>query len=178
MRASTSNGMLCSGASWAVRRHEGILVLAPDGAGPGTPLVDALGIEPDVVFDIAVEANRPDAWCVAAWPATWRLPSSPVLASPSPARLAEGHARGRHWPRSRSWTRTCARASRPGSCSTWSSGPSPVWVHRRLTLAGMRPINNVVDASNTPCSTWASPPTPTTWTPGRSRPAGAGRPGR
>jgi phenylalanyl-tRNA synthetase beta chain len=27
-------------------------------------------------------------------------------------------------------------------------GPSPQWIARRLTLAGMRPINNVVDASN------------------------------
>ena len=27
-------------------------------------------------------------------------------------------------------------------------GPSPEWLARRLTLAGMRPINNVVDASN------------------------------
>ena len=27
-------------------------------------------------------------------------------------------------------------------------GPSPAWLARRLTLAGMRPINNVVDASN------------------------------
>src|SRR5205823_10428598 len=27
-------------------------------------------------------------------------------------------------------------------------GPSPPWLARRLTLAGMRPINNVVDVSN------------------------------
>ena len=27
-------------------------------------------------------------------------------------------------------------------------GPSPDWIAQRLTLAGMRPINNVVDASN------------------------------
>src|SRR5205085_2549242 len=29
-----------------------------------------------------------------------------------------------------------------------SVGPSPSWVARRLTLAGMRPISNLVDASN------------------------------
>jgi phenylalanyl-tRNA synthetase beta chain len=27
-------------------------------------------------------------------------------------------------------------------------GPSPYWVQRRLRLAGMRPINNIVDATN------------------------------
>ena len=31
----------------------------------GPPLTEVLGLEPDVVFDIAVEANRPDAWCMA-----------------------------------------------------------------------------------------------------------------
>src|SRR5205807_1047592 len=44
----------------------------------------------------------------------------------------------------------------PELCSRFSAtvlggvhvGPSPQWVQRRLTLAGMRPINNVVDASN------------------------------
>ncbi len=31
----------------------------------GQALTEALGIEPDVIFDIAVEANRPDAWSMA-----------------------------------------------------------------------------------------------------------------
>ena len=32
---------------------------------PGTPIIEALGIEPDTVLDIAVEANRPDALCMS-----------------------------------------------------------------------------------------------------------------
>ena len=35
------------------------------GGAPGRPLTEVLGIEPDVIFDIAVEANRPDAWSIA-----------------------------------------------------------------------------------------------------------------
>ena len=69
MKGVVSNGMLCSGRELGLSEdHEGILVVLPRrrGAEPGRPaLVDALGIEPDTVFDIAVEANRPDAWCVA-----------------------------------------------------------------------------------------------------------------
>ena len=27
--------------------------------------MEALGLRPDIVFDIAVEGNRPDAWCMS-----------------------------------------------------------------------------------------------------------------
>lgn len=65
MKGVVSNGMLCSGRELGLSEdHEGILVL-PEALAPGTPLTEALGITPDTVFDIAVEANRPDAWCVA-----------------------------------------------------------------------------------------------------------------
>ena len=45
-------------------------------------------------------------------------------------------------------TTTCVRASRRALLLDVQVGPSPEWMARRLTLAGMRPINNVVDASN------------------------------
>jgi phenylalanyl-tRNA synthetase beta chain len=73
MKGITSNGMLCSGRELRLSDdHDGILVLNDTaGAVPGAMLTDVLGLEPDVVFDVAVEANRPDAWCMAGWPATW-----------------------------------------------------------------------------------------------------------
>ena len=67
MKGVVSNGMLCSGRELKLSEdHEGILRLN-DGGGcrVGRALTEVLGIEPDVVFDIAVEANRPDAWCIA-----------------------------------------------------------------------------------------------------------------
>ena len=66
MKGVTSNGMLCSGRELEPdRRPRGDPRSGRRTSSSGTPLVDALGIEPDVVFDIAVEANRPDAWSMA-----------------------------------------------------------------------------------------------------------------
>src|SRR6202034_709493 len=68
MRGVTSEGMLCSGKELGLSDDgAGLLVLsgAAADAEPGTPIADALGIERDTVLDIAVEANRPDAMCMA-----------------------------------------------------------------------------------------------------------------
>src|SRR5829696_2852197 len=65
VRGQWSNGMLCSGAELALTTDgDGIMILDADLA-PGIPLTDALGIVADVVFDVDVTPNRPDALCVA-----------------------------------------------------------------------------------------------------------------
>ena len=116
---------------------------------PGTPLMEALGLEPDIVFDITVEGNRPDAWCIsgiardlaARLGLPFTLPEPPAPA-PSGRPVAEAATRRR-------WNRpTSARASPCPSCATSRSGRHRDWIAQRLLLAGMRPINNVVDASN------------------------------
>ncbi len=178
MKGIASNGMLCSGRELRLSDdHEGILRLNDlEGADVGRTLAAVLGIEPDVVFDVAVEANRPDAWSIAgvARDLAARLGVSfsiPEAAAPD------------------------AVADNSGSGSTDADGPpvetlasvqvedlelcprftarvitgvvvsdSPQWLARRLTLAGMRPINNVVDASNYVMLELGSPPTPTIWT--------------
>ncbi|MBS1838386.1 MAG: phenylalanine--tRNA ligase subunit beta, partial [Actinobacteria bacterium] len=69
MRGQMSNGMLCSARELGLGDdHSGILVLGAAGEReptPGTTLAEALDLRPDVVFDLDVNPNRPDALCVA-----------------------------------------------------------------------------------------------------------------
>ncbi|HEX4216749.1 MAG TPA: phenylalanine--tRNA ligase subunit beta, partial [Acidimicrobiales bacterium] len=150
MKGVVSNGMLCSGRELGLSEdHEGIMVLdSIDGAVPGRSFVEALGIERDVVFDVAVEANRPDAWSIAgvARDLAARLDLPFAIPDPTPPR-GEGPPAD---------ALTSVRLDDSELCPRFTArvitgvsvGPSPAWLARRLTLAGMRPINNVVDASN------------------------------
>ncbi len=150
VRGVLSEGMLCSGRELRLSDDgAGLLVLTGvENVSPGQPLVDALGIEPDLVFDITVEGNRPDAWCIAGiarhLAARLRLPlQEPVTPSleelgPPVSSLASVVVVDDD---------LCPRFT-VRALTNVTVGPSAPWIARRLTLAGMRPINNVVDASN------------------------------
>ncbi len=151
LKGVASNGMLCSAGELNLSDdYEGIMILNDyDGAEPGRRLTDVLSIEPDAVFDIAVEANRPDALSVAGvardLAARLGLPFAfPVVPTVEGRRglavedLATVEVADRELcPRFNARVVTEVRLA-----------PSPDWLARRLSLAGMRPINNVVDASN------------------------------
>jgi phenylalanyl-tRNA synthetase beta chain len=157
MKGAPSNGMLCSGRELNLSDdHEGILRLNDvEGAAVGASLMEALGIEPDVIFDIAVEANRPDAWCIAGvardLAARTGVPfSMPDLDAGAGGEMSRGAVGAP------AETVTSVRVDDLELCPRFTArvitgitvGPSPRWLARRLTMAGMRPINNVVDASN------------------------------
>ena len=117
-----------------------------------------------MVFDVAVEANRPDAWCIAGVARDLAARLGLPFAIPDTAELPVGGRTGSGAdlrPRTvrsgqpvdtlatvGSTTSSCARASPLGWSPGCRSARRPDWLARRLTLAGMRPINNVVDASN------------------------------
>jgi phenylalanyl-tRNA synthetase beta chain len=164
MKGVVSNGMLCSGRELDLNNDAaGILVLNDvAGARLGQPLVDALGIGADVVFDIAVEANRPDAGSVAGvardLAARFELPFAvPAVADVATA-LGSAAIGGTAATPVGPGVETLAsvRVDDGDLCPRFTARvvtdievtPSPPWLSRRLELAGMRPINNVVDASN------------------------------
>jgi phenylalanyl-tRNA synthetase beta chain len=150
LRGVWSNGMLCSGKELDLSDDRaGLLILGDESPGePGTPLMEALGLEHDTVFDITVEGNRPDAWSIAgiARDLAGRLGLHFDLPEP-PEPAASG------WPVEEA---ASAAVESPDLCPRLTVsvlgevtvGPSPRWIAQRLLLAGMRPINNVVDASN------------------------------
>jgi phenylalanyl-tRNA synthetase beta chain len=158
MKGVVSNGMLCSGRELNLSDdREGILRLNEvENVSAGQPLTEALGIEADVIFDIAVEANRPDASSIAGvardLAARLGLPfaipdTSVLIGSSAPVAPRIGAPVG---------TLASVRVDDLELCPRFTAtvltgvevAPSPPWLSRRLTLAGMRPINNVVDASN------------------------------
>jgi phenylalanyl-tRNA synthetase beta chain len=156
MKGVASNGMLCSGRELGLSDdHAGILTLdGVEGAVPGMPLIAALGIEPDVVFDLELEANRPDAWSIAGVArdlaarlgVPFAIPDLPGPVESAPE-LATGPAVGTLASLRVDDTELCPRFT-VRVLTGIEVTESPRWLARRLTLAGMRPINNVVDASN------------------------------
>jgi phenylalanyl-tRNA synthetase beta chain len=149
MRGVISHGMLCSSRELELSDdHEGLMIL-DELVEPkaGERLVDALELTADVIFDIAVEGNRPDAWSIegVARDLATRLErplKGPALATPNSATPTESAA--------------SASIDDPDVCGRLTVSvirqlrvvPSPPWVQERLRNAGMRPISNIVDASN------------------------------
>ncbi len=148
MRGEWSNGMLCSSRELGMGDdHAGIMILPPD-LEPGTPLTAALGIEPDVLYDLEINPNRPDAMSVAGvardLAARLRIPFAipepqVAVSSGAPAgerasvEIVDGDLCGRF----------VARVFHDVTV-----GESPRWMANRLTALGMRPINSLVDISN------------------------------
>ena len=147
LKSAVSHGMLCSAVELGLGHDGAGIMHLPPGTAAGTPLTEALGIESDVVFDLAIEGNRPDANSVAgvARDAAARL--GLPFALPDPRVLRQGAPAG---------ASASIEVESPDLCPRFTAtvitgvvvGASALWVQRRLTLAGMRPINNVVDASN------------------------------
>jgi phenylalanyl-tRNA synthetase beta chain len=149
MRGVTSHGMLCSPRELHLSDdHQGLMIL-DELIQPkvGERLVDALEITSDVMFDISVEGNRPDAWSVegVARDLATRLRrplKTPEVAKPNDSTPSDSVA--------------SAGIDDPDVCGRLTVSvlrrltvkPSPLWVQERLRNAGMRPISNIVDASN------------------------------
>ncbi len=139
-----SNGMLCSGDELRLTGDaDGILIL-PSDTPLGVPLADLYG---DVVLDVDVKPNRGDALSIvglarevaAATDTVVRLPAHDVTEGDEPI---EAFLRV-DVEESRLCTRFVGRHVRGVTV-----GPSPDRVQMRLLAAGVRPVSNVVDASN------------------------------
>jgi phenylalanyl-tRNA synthetase beta chain len=148
IRGQLSDGMMCSGRELGIGEDQsGLLIL------DGRPALGAgiNGVLPpgDTIFDIEVTPNRPDCLChigVARELAAWFKKG---LAYPQERFRGEAGA-------ARSDLFTSVEVETPADCPLYTAhvltgvkiGPSPAWMQERLRAAGLRPINNVVDAGN------------------------------
>jgi phenylalanyl-tRNA synthetase beta chain len=145
IRGEVSDGMLCSAKELGLGDdHSGILELDP-ATELGTDVRDALGLH-DVVFDLAITPNRPDAMSIVGVARDLAAHFGVPLTVPEPSVAESGAPTASDVSVIVEATDRCPRfiARR----IEVAMGPSPDWLARRLVLAGMRPISNVVDVTN------------------------------
>jgi phenylalanyl-tRNA synthetase beta chain len=143
LRGVESDGMLLSQRELGLSDdHSGLMILPPD-ARVGTPVDELFGF-PDTILDVNVTPNRPDALShlgiarelSATTGVPVRLPpTQPAGKGELPARVDIED--------SQRCPRYVARV-----IEGVHVGPSPLWVQERLRACGVRPISNVVDATN------------------------------
>lgn len=153
LRGVESLGMICAEDEIGVgTSHAGIIIIPDDKApAPGTPAAQYYGLEDDYRIEVDLTPNRIDgashygvARDLAAWftakgePKKAHRPSVDDFAVNTP----EGGV--------------TVEVANPEVCPRYSGitvkgvtvKESPKWLRDRLTAAGLRPINNVVDVSN------------------------------
>jgi phenylalanyl-tRNA synthetase beta chain len=144
IRGVESFSMVCSEKELGISdEHEGVIILDDD-APTGMPLVDYMG---DAVFEIAILPNIIRDACVLGVARELSAVTGKPLRKPTPKLPVDGPS---------VVGRAAIQITNPeinprfvlGLVRGVKSQPSPYWVQRRLRLAGMRPINSVVDATN------------------------------
>ncbi|MDQ3937147.1 MAG: phenylalanine--tRNA ligase subunit beta [Chloroflexota bacterium] len=148
IQGADSQGMLCSGDELRLTSDaEGILILAEDGRdGPavGQPLEAIVG---DVVLDVDVKPNRGDALSLIGLAREVVAITGGRLRWPDVSVPESGDATADHISVEVEDTALCSRFV-GRHVDELTVGPSPLAVQLRLSSAGMRPVSNVVDASN------------------------------
>ncbi len=144
IRGVESYSMICSEKELGIsEEHEGVILLDED-APVGVPLADYMG---DAVFDIAIIPNIARAANMLGVAREIAALTDTTLRTPEFEVVAEGEA---------ITGKAKIEIQNPelnprfvlGLIKDVEIKPSPYWMQRRLRLAGMRPINNIVDATN------------------------------
>jgi phenylalanyl-tRNA synthetase beta chain len=141
-----SVGMLCSEKELGLGEDSTGLLVLDETATPGLDLAQALRLH-DYILEVAVTANRGD--CLSHWG------MAREVAALTGGTLRLKAARPREGTSSiRDLTAVTVKAA--DLCPRYAArviqgvriGPSPFWVRWRLVVSGVRPVNNVVDATN------------------------------
>lgn len=143
IRGVVSNGMICSARELGLGEdHEGIMVLDPD-LPVGSDFAEHVEL-PDVVFDLSITPNRPDAMSMLG------IARDLGAYYTTPVRMPDVSDPGG------SGDGTVTVAIEDDRCPRFTArevagvtiGSAPLWMQDRLRKAGVRSISNVVDVSN------------------------------
>ncbi|MQA90072.1 MAG: phenylalanine--tRNA ligase subunit beta [Gemmatimonas sp.] len=154
LRGEVSEGMLCSAKELGLGRdHAGLLTLSGEWE-PGTSFVQGMGLE-DTRLVLDITPNRPDLLShlgvarelAAGGEGSLRLP--PLLDEDVELEIASAEREG-------AGGKVTVTIEDPEGCPRYMAAvvegvtvaPSPEWLATRLRSIDVRPINNVVDATN------------------------------
>lgn len=144
IRGVESNSMICSEKELGIsEEHDGVIFLDAD-APTGMPLVDYMG---DAVFEISILPNIVRDAAIIGIARELSAGLKRELRLPEGVNFSEGEEIGQ-----KIGLRIENAELNPrfmiGMIEGARAQPSPYWVRRRLALAGMRPIDALVDATN------------------------------
>ncbi len=149
LRGVPSEGMILAADELEIGAdHDGILELA-EGIAAGTPLAEVLPLA-EPVLEIEVTPNRIDCFGVhGVAREVHAITAAPLGPDPWAEEVAaEGEGEAADF--------ASVTVEVPELCPRFTArvftdvtiGPSPLWLQARLSAAGQRPINNVVDITN------------------------------
>ena len=144
VRGVMSDAMLCSEKELGLsEEHEGILILPAD-APVGMSLVEYIG---DTVVDIDVLPNMARTLSLVGMAREIAALTNQTLRLPTPTVATSGADANDTFKVTIAAPELCPRFT-ASVVRNVTIKPSPFWMQRRLIMAGMRPINNIVDISN------------------------------
>lgn len=155
IRGQLSEGMICAEDEIGLgSSHEGIMVLEHN-AVVGTPAKEYFKIEEDFIFEIGLTPNRADAAShigVARDLLAVFNSKLPLLSTPSTLQLPSVS----HFAIDNTLLKIEVKVEDALACPRYSGlsisnikvAQSPEWLKNRLKSIGIRPINNIVDATN------------------------------
>ena len=151
LRGIESNGMICAEDEIGIgTSHDGIIVLPAD-AVPGTPAAEYYHLESDYLIEVDITPNRADAcshYGVARDLYAWLVQNGYKTALHRPS--VDGFTVDNHD------LPIQVRVENQEACPRYAAlslkncrvGESPEWLKTRLSVVGLRPINNIVDITN------------------------------
>lgn len=152
LRGVVSCGMNCSARELGIGSdHDGIMIL-PDDAPVGMPLADYLNLS-DTVLDLEITPNRPD--CLSMVGMAREVGAMYAIEAKNPLAEMEAALKEDNDMPSIDELATVT-VEDIDRCPRYTArviknvkvGPSPDWLAERVTAAGARSINNVVDVTN------------------------------
>ncbi|MBW3589048.1 MAG: phenylalanine--tRNA ligase subunit beta [Actinobacteria bacterium] len=142
-----SEGMICDAMELGLAEaRDGGIHLLPSGSPVGADIREVLGLD-EVIFELDITPNRPDAMSFIGVAREVSVLTGGEVRLPDTSLPASGASGSGS---------VAVTLEDPSGCPRYQArvisgveiGPSPPEVQRRLSAAGVRPISNVVDATN------------------------------